>query len=216
MSEYERHHRPEDERKIELGREIIIFMGPEGSGKTTLGRKLASASGKPFITVSDILREVAANDQSEYGNECRAMFAEHRYLDSKMLLDILGYRFGQADLEEGFILDGGLRTVEGVLGFQNMLRKAGRSMPLTVVNLRLPAWMSVQRLVTGTNARKRVDDTTEGILSRLSRFYTDLGKRTTLMHQQEKWKILLVNATKSIDETYEKVLQEILDKNRTR
>ena len=118
-----------------------------------------------------------------------------------MLLDILTNRFRQEDAAEGFILDGGLRTIEETNGFQIILEKANRVMPVTVVHLRIPGWMSYPRLVDGPDARRRDGDTLEGVLGRLSNFYKNLGQRTSFIRQQPGWKLLHVDATGSIDTT---------------
>ena len=195
MHEAEPHHATEKREPLRLGKEIVALIGPEGSGKTSIGKRLADESRKPFVTVGGILRDMAASDYTEYGNACRAIFAEHGYLDSQMLLEILVRRFRQNDLAEGFIIDGGLRQVEEIVGFQSVLERADRAMPVSVVHLRIPGWMSLQRLVAGENARKRNDDTVEGVLSRLSRYYNQLGQKATLIQQQENWRLLHVNAT---------------------
>lgn len=201
------------EKQFQLGRQIVTLMGPEGSGKTTIAKQLAAATKKPYFTIGDILREMAANDRTEYGNECRAMFAEHRYLHPQMLLDILVTRLKRDDLGEGFILDGGLRTVEEVNGFQSVLERANRVMPVTVINLHIPGWMSIHRLITAEDARKRDDDTVGGVLSRLSNFYNNLSERATLIKNQENWNLVQVNATGTIDETFNKVREVIIAKS---
>lgn len=42
--------------------EIINLKGPEGSGKTTISRRLADYLGKPRVVTGDILRYFAAHD----------------------------------------------------------------------------------------------------------------------------------------------------------
>lgn len=213
MSELQHEHIVESEKKLQLGRQIVTFMGPEGSGKTTIAKRIAADSQKPYITTGDILRDMAANDRTEYGDECRSMFAEHRYLNPYMLLDILVKRFSQDDVADGFVIDGGLRTVEEVSGFQSVLEKANRVMPVTVVHLRIPGWISMQRLITGENARKREDDTVDGVLNRLSNFYNQLGQRATLIKQQENWNLLHVSARGTVDEVFHNV-QEVLTREK--
>ncbi len=199
----------ETREQLHLSRQIINFMGPEGSGKTTIAKRLAAESGKPRIVFGDIFRDLAANDKGPYGDECRAVFAEHRYIRPQMLFEIMVQRFKQEDLAQGFIIDGAMRASEEVLGFQAMLDEAGRSMPVTNIFLRIPGWMGIDRILKNAQDRNRTDDTPDAILSRLSHFYHDLGKRASLIERQPNWKLLHVDGTGTIDETCEKVLSEL-------
>jgi adenylate kinase family enzyme len=120
-------------------------------------------------------------------------------------------RFKQEDLADGFIIDGALRAVEEVQGFQAMLDEAGRSMPVTNIFLRIPGWMGVDRILKNAkNDRNRTDDTPDAILSRLSHFYHDLGKRASLIERQPNWRLLHIDGTGNIDETYDKVLNALV------
>lgn len=195
---------PQPELTIDLGRQIINLMGPEGSGKTTIGKRLSAASGKPYLSVG--LRDLAANDQGQYGDLIREMFAKSIYLtDRQVLLDIYTYRFKREDLANGFILDGGLRDVTEVRGFPRALKKADRSMPVTNIFLRVPGWMSLERLSKNPHARGRSDDTEDRVLARLSRFYDHLAERASAIEEQPNWRLIHINATGTPKETFEKV-----------
>lgn len=186
--------------EVNIDKNIIDFIGPEGSGKSTIARLLASKTKKPYISVGDILRDMKEHDHTELGDECRAMFSEHRYLDPNMLLLIQEkYLQNRNDLSNGFILDGGLRTVTEAQGFACMLIKAGKNMPVTVVHLRVPGWMGADRLVA-ENGRRRDDDTPAAVLNRLRNFYKDLAVRSSLIDQQ--FRLIHIDATKDIDTVF--------------
>ncbi len=191
-------------------REIIDFIGPEGAGKSTIAKKLSSETEKLYVSVGDILRDMAKNDQTELGDECRAMFKEHRYLDPSMLLLIQTEYFKKEEFSEGFILDGGLRTKTEVLGFLGMLENAGRKMPLTVIYLKVPEEVSVQRL-TGKNGRNREDDTLEGVSNRLKHFYDKLDERISLITTM--CLLLHIDATGTVDETFDRVRKALIERS---
>ena len=193
---------PLGQEKLNIGKQIIVFIGPEGSGKTTTARRLCEETGKPYITTGNIIRDLAANNPGELGDSCRAMFTEQRYLDGATLIKILLNRIKQDDTAGGFILDGGMRTVEETQGFQSMLESANRCLPLMVVHLHIPGWMSFERLVSGPEARKRKDDTHDYILNRLSKYYLHLGQRVGIIKQQPSWELIHVDATKPKDDVY--------------
>lgn len=197
------------EERLEIGKRIIVFIGGEGSGKTTVAKRLAEESGKPYVTTGDIIRELAANDPGPLGDECRVMFATHSYLAGETLLRILVERFGREDTSEGFILDGGLRTLEETVDFQSMLAGAGRALPLTVIYLQLSDEESIRRLVTGQDARGRDDDTMEGVRARLAKFHFQLPERLEIIGGQPSWALIPVDATPDREMVYKEV-REIL------
>lgn len=187
-------------------RRIISFIGPEGAGKTTVAKRLATETSKPLIATGDIFRDMAANDQTEYGDIVRDAWAKNEYVDPQILLRILAQGLKRKDLTDGFILDGGFRTIDETKGFRSMLEEADRAMPVVVVYMRIPGWMAIQRLVTGERARKRKDDTEEGVLARLSNYYSGLGHRVSLI-EKENYKIFHINAMQEREQVFENVRQ---------
>jgi adenylate kinase len=191
--------------RLNFGRQIINFMGPEGSGKTSIAQRLASESGKPRLVYGDIFRDLATNDPGPHGDECREVFKEHRYIKPEILFEIMVDRFKREDLANGFILDGAMRTVGEVESFQPMLEQSGRSMPFTNVFLRIPGWMGAGRIQRAD--RNRADDDTDAVISRLSNFYKNLGQRTSFIESQKDWKLLLVNGVGDLEEVYQRVVK---------
>lgn len=193
---------------LNLGKQIVVLIGPEGSGKTTVAKRLAAESQKPFITTGDIIRGLAVTDKTEVGDECRSMLKESRYLDPKLLIKILLGRLADPDTQEGFILDGGLRTLPETQNFPQLLEEANRILPLSVVYLQIPEVVTIERL-TGEGARKRFDDTLEAIRKRLSAFNFQLEERLDFLKKQEGWRLLEVDATPSPEEVYKLVCKKL-------
>lgn len=186
--------------------QIIVFIGPEGSGKTVNAVRLSAKMKLPCISTGDIIRDLAANDyKTKYGDLCRKMFAEHSYLDGSTLLEILINRLSERDTENGFILDGGMRTLEETEKFQFALEKAGRDkLPLKVIMLKVPREVSLERL-TGVNGRKRHDDTVERVNKRLDNFNGTLEQRLDIIKQNKNWEIVEIDATPSIESVYKTI-----------
>ena len=65
--------------------------------------------------------------------------------------------------------------------------------------------MSFERLM-GETGRNRNDDTIEGILSRLSKYYYQLGQRAMVVENQSGWQLIHVNATGPVEIVYEKIV----------
>ncbi len=130
------------------------------------------------------------------------MFANHIYLSGESLLRILANRFSEDDVRDGLILDGGLRTLEETLGFQAMLDEIGCDLPLTIIYLQMPTELSFARLVDGEDARRRSDDTVEGVTGRLEKFFWQLEERVNAMWRELNWKIVEVDASGPVEEIY--------------
>ncbi|KKT39508.1 hypothetical protein A3K29_02080 [Candidatus Collierbacteria bacterium RIFOXYB2_FULL_46_14] len=192
---------------MDLKSRIVVFIGPEGSDKTTMATMLSKQSRLPRITTGDIIRDLAKNDTGPLGEECRTMFAAKGYLSGESLLKILVQRFCQDDVTEGLILDGGMRTLQETRAFRSVLDQANLKLPLTVIHLQIPYWTSYLRLVFGKNARKRPDDTLSGVFGRLSKFHFQLHDRISVIQEQPDWELRSVNANKEIEEVYQEVLR---------
>jgi adenylate kinase len=202
----------QDKRKetIQFSKRIISFIGPEGSGKTTQAHKLCNDSGKPYLTTGDTLRYYRDNDRGRLGDACRKMFSENTYLAGELLLEIMSERFGSDDTKDGFVLDGGFRTVEETLGFPATIENAGRNFPVTVIYLNIPREVCYERLVRGKNARKRYDDTEEALTSRLDKFYDHLEERLDLIKSNPNWNFVEIDGTASVKEIYENILRSVV------
>jgi adenylate kinase len=167
---------------------------------------LADESGMPRVVFGDIFRDLAANDPGPFGDECRVMFAEHRYMEPHILFKIISERLKQPDLSDGFIIDGAMRTVGEVTDFQKMLEDAERVMPVTSVLLRVPGWMGVERIQKAAGARNRpIEDSLKGTLGRLSNYYSELGKRASLIQKQPDWQLVHIDGIGTPDEVFTRV-----------
>ncbi len=200
------------EEVLKNTKQIYVFIGPEGSGKTDTARDLAKETGLPYISTGDILRDLATRDfETKYGEMCRKMFAESVYLDGDTLLEILVGRLSSEDTSRGFVLDGGMRTVEETEKFHLVLEMAGRgALPVKVLQLSIPESVSFERLL-GDAGRNRPGDTPEGVAKRLASYYHLLDERLALIMERDNWQLELVDANVSPQEVvYERVVDVIL------
>ena len=205
------HHNPDvpqSNERLRLGKEIVVFMGPEGAGKSTIAKRIGAETGKPRVAIGDIIRDIADKPKAEYYDTCKTMLDQSGYLEPQILNKILIPRFKQKDLTDGFILDGGFRTLEEAQGFRNLLKNSGRLMPVTAVYLHIPTSMSLDRLVTGPHARRRAGETEEGVHKRLDNHYNNLYQRIRSI-EEHQWQIHYIDATGTINQTINNVRQKL-------
>jgi len=207
MLEMDGYSSPESSEKPIIGKEIVAFIGLEGSGKSTVAKKLAEVAGKPRISTGDIFRKLAAEDTTEIGDECRRVMETHAYVDPDMFLRILGAGMQDAALSDGFILDGGFRTDKETVEFWDMLKAVDREMPVTIIQLRVPVWQAADRLVNGI---KRFDDNIDAVVERMGHYYEDVGKRINFLKEQPECRLIRVDARGSMEETLSKVVEALV------
>lgn len=191
-------------RELEqVKKQIIVIAGPEGSGKTTQANLLAEKYGVPRVAMGDVFRELATQG-TDLGRRSRKLFEEHNYSDIGLFREAFLWRMRREDVSNGFILDGGFRFTDEVTEFEGLLEEAGRQMPVIIGYLRVPIWGGFERL----RARRRVDDTDEGIRLRQSHHYDHLGERMNIA--EKKWPFFIINAWgKSEEELNKEILGKI-------
>lgn len=88
----------------------IILIGPPGAGKGTQAEKITEKYNAPCISTGQILR-TQIKDETELGLESQKYIDSGELVPDELILKIVHQRIGQADCENGYILDGFPRTI---------------------------------------------------------------------------------------------------------
>lgn len=135
----------------------VLFIGPQGSGKSTQA-KLASQFLKiPLISTGEIFRQMADANQM-----IKKVLDEGRLMDDNTTSNLVKDRLQEKDCQNGFIIDGYPRNLEQLGLFDPKFD--------IVFYLDVPKEQVIERLTK----RGREDDTPESISLRLDLF----NKRT--------------------------------------
>ena len=94
----------------------VLFVGPQGSGKSTQARLLSEYLKVPFISTGDIFRQIADQDTPS-ATQVREVLASGKLVDDQSTSKIVQERLTQADCGNGFILDGYPRTTQQIRFF---------------------------------------------------------------------------------------------------
>ncbi len=128
----------------------ILFIGPQGSGKSTQASLLAEYLGLPKISTGDIFRQMP---------EVKEIVESGKLVDDATTAKIVEQRLKENDTRNGFILDGYPRNVSQKDLFDPKFDK--------IIYLKVPFSEVTKRMM----ARGRADDTPESIKTRLNLYY---------------------------------------------
>lgn len=151
----------------------LLIMGPQGSGKGTQSKILSAQFGIPTISTGDIFRQNIA-DGTELGVLAKD-YTDHGHLvPDGVTNEMVRDRLRQPDVQDGFILDGYLRTAAQVAALDEFLAEQGWELD-GVIDIDANREELVKRMAKRAAEEGRVDDTEEVIARRL-----ELYKQETL------------------------------------
>lgn len=179
---------------------ILVFLGPQGSGKGTQSIMLAKTLGLPRAEAGQLCRDEAKKD-TPLGKSIKALIDKGEYLPTSLWRPVIERVFQTVDASSGMIFDGFLRTPDQLKEFDTFRTTYFLPDPL-IVYLRLSQEHAIARLMK----RGRVDDTPELIATRLK--WSTAKIQGILDHFRAKNEVIEINGDQSIDV----VQQEIIDK----
>jgi adenylate kinase len=170
----------------------LIFLGAPGAGKGTQAQNLAGLCHIPHVSTGDILRSAVAN-QTPLGVEAKAYMDRGDLVPDQLVVSLIEERLGQADAEDGWILDGFPRNVAQAEFLDRLLDEIHQPYD-HVVNLEVPDEVLVRRLL----GRGRADDTEEVIRNRLAVYLRQTAPLIEFYQGREK--LVSVNGDQSMEE----------------
>lgn len=172
----------------------ILFIGPQGSGKSTQGRLLAQHLSIPYLSTGDIFRNLSGED-SEDGRRIRQILSEGKLVDDSTTCEMVKKKLSEGDFKDNFILDGYPRTLEQLNRFDPGFDK--------VVYLKVPQEELIQRLLQ----RSREDDTLELIKTRLELYFAQT--EPILDHFRQTGILVEIDGIGNVDQIQIKISQSI-------
>ncbi len=140
---------------------ILVFLGPQGSGKGTQSSLLADKLGLPRAEAGQLFRDEAHQD-TPLGRSVKALLERGEYLPTELWRPVIERVFQTVDASRGLVFDGFLRTPDQLAEFDRFRHEYHLPDPL-IVYLTLSKEHAIKRLM----ARGRADDTPELIARRL-------------------------------------------------
>jgi adenylate kinase len=184
---------------------IIVILGPPGSGKGTLSKKIMDRNGFTHISTGDLIR----NSDNE---RLKKTIAKGEYVSDEDITKILRKKLGEINLEDGVIIDGFPRTMKQVKILDRMLGKLGVGLNHALY-LDLDEETAKKRILKRAKEENRDDDKDPETISK--RFQTHQEKTEPLIQNYEKSrKLLKVDASSGSEDVYNKIAKKLGLKNK--
>ncbi len=185
---------------------FIIFYGAEGSGKSTQAKLLADKLKLPYLGSGDLVRDYAAKDKGMMGDICReALQLGHYVADSEMFV-LWKVRLKEADVQDGFVIDGFPRNHTQALFLNEKLEKYGKKVNF-VFYLVVSEVESIKRLMKRgrTNPDGSLHDSEEKVRSRLKLYQEQ--EADVLKYYEEEGLLKRINGEQTIEQIHQDILK---------
>lgn len=214
---------------METHQQVIILLGPPGSGKGTQAVRMSKQLEIPHISTGDLFRENMSKN-TELGQKAKSFINEGKLVPDSLVLDMLFDRVSLPDCKKGYLLDGFPRTLAQAEAFNGQLTPATK---LVVFNLDVPDDIIIKRAEgrltckdcgaiynryfsppskegicdkCGGELFQRSDDKAEVVQERL-RVYHEQTK-PLIAYYAEKGILQNIDGTKSPDEVFLNLMQK--------
>ncbi len=139
----------------------LIFLGAPGAGKGTQAKVLAESHNIPHISTGDILRQAVA-DRSPLGLLAKSYMDRGELVPDSLIMGLIKDRLGQADTQNGWILDGFPRNLSQAQALNDLLQEMKQNYDRVIY-----FEVSPDTLITRMLERGRKDDNEATVRRRL-------------------------------------------------
>ena len=139
----------------------LIFLGAPGAGKGTQAKVLAKSHNIPHISTGDILRQAVA-DRSSLGLLAKSYMDRGELVPDSLIMGLIKDRLGQADAQNGWILDGFPRNLSQAQALNDLLQEMQQNYDQVIY-----FEVSPDTLITRMLERGRKDDNEATVRRRL-------------------------------------------------
>lgn len=182
-----------------MTKDIIIFLGPQGSGKSTQAEIVSNLNKYTHIVESDLLRDFV-NKKNKESKMVKEQMLKGKMIPFEISSDVLFKKIDKINRNK-IIVDGFPRTIDQAHAFDYYLYSTKNNLK-GIVYIDLPKKECIKRMLL----RKRDDDTLKAINNRLKTYFEKTA--AVIKYYKDKGKVIKINGNQPI----EKVTKEILNK----
>jgi adenylate kinase len=183
----------------------ILLLGPQGAGKGTQGKLIASEHGIPHVATGDMLRAAMA-DGSELGRQVRPIYDSGGLVPDDLMIALIRERLGEEDAREGFVLDGFPRTMAQARALEEMLREIGRDLDV-VFEFQVPDEVGRERMLKRAAEEGRTDDTPEAIDERLRLYHEET--KPLIEYYRSRGNLVGIHGDRPVTEVFSEIQQTL-------
>lgn len=183
----------------------ILLLGPQGAGKGTQGRLIASEYAIPHVATGDMLRAAMA-DGSELGQQVRPIYDSGRLVPDNLMIALIRERLSGEDAREGFVLDGFPRTMAQADALEETLREIGRDLDV-VFELQIPDEVGRERMLKRAAEEGRTDDTPEAIDERLRLYHEET--KPLIEYYRTRGNLVGVHGDRPVNQVFSEIQQTL-------
>lgn len=207
----------------------VILFGPQGSGKSTQGKRLARFLGLPLLVMGDILRAEIRN-KTKIGKDAKAVIDKGDLIPDYVAELLLRRELIKPKYDKGIVLDGYPRTHDQAHDVDDIINTK------YAILLNIPDNLVVKRIsnrrgcknghvfsliynkpkkpgicdIDGLPLKQRIDDTIPVIKNRLKIYHTET--EPIIEHYHKRGKLLKFDASGQIDEVYKEIVKVLKKK----
>jgi len=183
----------------------ILLLGPQGAGKGTQGKLIATEQGIPHVATGDMLRAAMAAD-TELGRRVRPIYDSGGLVPDDLMIELIRERLGEEDAREGFVLDGFPRTMPQAEALEEMLRDIGRDLDV-VFEFQLEDQVGRERMLRRAAEEGRADDTPEAIDERLRLYHEET--EPLLEYFRTRGNFVPIHADRPVQQVFREIQQAL-------
>lgn len=179
---------------------IMVILGPPGSGKGTVSKKLAERNGFTHISTGELIRN--SDDK-----ELKKLVSSGNFIPDRLMVRMLRKEMGKIDFSKGVIIDGFPRNIKQVKLLDSLLGKLGVGLS-HVLFLDLSEEKAKERIIKRAEKENREDDKDPEVIAKRFKEYQE--KTSPLVEKYKKSrKLITIDASNGSEEVYKSVIKKL-------
>jgi len=183
----------------------LLVLGPQGAGKGTQAKHIASEYGIPHVSTGDMFRAAQAAGTA-FGRQVGEIMASGSLVPDELTIAMIQERLSESDAQAGFVLDGFPRNLAQAEALDAMLAAIGRGLD-AILFFDVSDEVGMERALSRSQLEGRADDTRELIAKRLRIYHSET--EPIVEYYRATGKLVPLHADRSIDEVWSEISQSL-------